>query len=654
MEASPNVQSKSNELLLAAGLGDVQQIKRLLPQHKEEDVARQVVLHVAEDDFDGQGPAAAIADADADAAVTATGDSILHVVACGGHARFLECATVIFGRANHLLGARNGNGDTPLHCAARLGHARMVTHLLGLARARHGDGGEVVKGILRTQNGKGETVLHEAIRLEDKDMVGVLLSADSQLARVPVADGISPLYLSLLLGLGDIARQLFVGDEAVSYSGPDGRNAFHAAILGTPGKESIEMLLERNKDLIRQGERSTGSTPLHWAAKWEGPIRLLLKADPAAAYLQDSDWSFPIHVAALEGKADAVLALLESSPCCAELRDGKGRTFLHVAATEAEEEFKVSLVRKACIWHGKLFASSSMNIQDDEGNTALHLAVLAGNIDAVRALVSVPEVKLTLRNNKRETPKETAFIRVHRARSSVYSWNSRYRIFLLLRDATGVSSRFILPKRDDLGEMERSQNIAGHTQIIGLGSVLITTVTFAAAFAVPGGYRADDHDKGGTPTLAGHHFFDAFVIANTLAFICSALSMLFLMYAGVVGSDVERRMWSLSVSVNLLASSARGLVASFIFGMYSILAPVDRKTALFSCIITVVPLGVVEMGLSYIMLIMVHSDKVVMTRRFVNLQGWWRLRVLAVPVLAILWKLISQFWPYIIIQATFH
>uniref|UniRef100_M8CDN3 Uncharacterized protein n=1 Tax=Aegilops tauschii TaxID=37682 RepID=M8CDN3_AEGTA len=290
MDPASNVQSMSNELLMAAGQGDVEQIKRLLQQHEEE-----VVLHVkneAEDAVDGQagraaaaaamavdadaatatgdsilhvvagggdaiflecatarkergvradeqagGPAAAAAMAvDADAA-TATGDSILHVVAGGGDAIFLECATVIVGKAKHLLGTRNRNrnGDTPLHCAARLGHARMVTHLLGLARP--GDGDETgLKEILRAQNGKGETVLHEAIRLEDKDMVGVLLSADSQLARVPLADGASPLYLALLLGLGDIARQLFEGDQELSYSGPDGQNAFHAAILGRQAK----------------------------------------------------------------------------------------------------------------------------------------------------------------------------------------------------------------------------------------------------------------------------------------------------------------------------------------------------------------------------------------------------------------------------------
>ncbi|KAF7046820.1 hypothetical protein CFC21_055820 [Triticum aestivum] len=133
---------------------------------------------------------------------------------------------VIVGKANHLLSAPNGEGDTPLHCAARLKNARMVSHLLALARARDGTGDdESVKAILRMQNGEGETVLHKAVRVEDKDMIGELVSADSQLARVPLTDRASPLYLALLLGHMDIAKLLFEKDDKLSYSGPDCQNA---------------------------------------------------------------------------------------------------------------------------------------------------------------------------------------------------------------------------------------------------------------------------------------------------------------------------------------------------------------------------------------------------------------------------------------------
>ncbi|KAF7092703.1 hypothetical protein CFC21_095161 [Triticum aestivum] len=663
--------------------------------------------------------------ADADAA-TATGDSILHVVAGGGDARFLECATVIVGKAKHLLSARNRNrnGDTPLHCATRLGHGRMVTHLLGLARP--GDGDETgLKENLRAQNGKGETVLHEAIRLEDKDMVGVLLSADSQLARVPLADGASPLYLALLLGLGDIARQLFEGDQELSYSGPDGQNAFHAALLGRQAKgitmsprkkkdttmsdssrrtsndqlltpstqpcqeeigrvserkphhpfwrprrrypreeathQVMKMLLERNNHLVTQADRSTGSTPLHLAATWRGPMGLLLKAGPAAAYMPDNNGSFPIHLAAFEGEENAVLAFLqESGPYCAELRDGKGRTFLHVAA---EEEKSIRVIKLACGWQGKSFSSSVMNMQDNDGNTALHLAALAGNIGAVCDLVSIPEVKLDVSNNKRETPLETAYMTktlgAHSAGSAFYG-DPRKRIYLLLQGTcyrTGVSAgirpwgrerrEFI---KSALDKMNRSENIASETQIIGLVAVLITTVTFAAAFAVPGGYRADDDNKGGTPMLAGHYSFHAFVIANTLAFTCSVVSILFLMYAGV-GPNVNDRMWPLLMSTNLLASSARSLCAAFAVGVYSILAPVEPIKAMFSCIITVFPLVLVELFLYIKSASMDYSDsRAELARKFAG-QALWMEMARAILAHLLIGIVMFEYWPYIFIAA---
>lgn len=87
-----------------------------------------------------------------------------------------------------------------------------------------------------------------------------------------------------------------------------------------------------------------------------------------------------------------------------------------------------------------------------------------------------------------------------------------------------------------------AKKITESTQTIGIASVLIATVAFTAAFALPGGYRADDHKKGGTPTLAGHYAFDVFIIANTLAFICAGLSITSLMYAGVTSVDIRTRM----------------------------------------------------------------------------------------------------------------
>jgi ankyrin repeat protein len=60
-------------------------------------------------------------------------------------------------------------------------------------------------------------------------------------------------------------------------------------------------------------------------------------------------------------------------PGSAGLRDAKGRTFLHVAV----EKKKVNVIGVAC---KNLSLSWIMNMVDNDGNTALHLAVKAGSL----------------------------------------------------------------------------------------------------------------------------------------------------------------------------------------------------------------------------------------------------------------------------------
>jgi hypothetical protein len=58
----------------------------------------------------------------------------LHVVAAGGDGdRYLKSASVIYGKARHLLEARNRGRSTPLHRAARAGNVEMLSLLIRLA-----------------------------------------------------------------------------------------------------------------------------------------------------------------------------------------------------------------------------------------------------------------------------------------------------------------------------------------------------------------------------------------------------------------------------------------------------------------------------------------------------------------------------------------
>uniref|UniRef100_R7WDQ4 Uncharacterized protein n=1 Tax=Aegilops tauschii TaxID=37682 RepID=R7WDQ4_AEGTA len=612
------------ELLMAARHGDWAQLERLLSKEEE----------VVDVELSCTTPIQA---------VTPARDSILHVVASRGDGdEFLKSATVIHGKAGHLLDARNKNGDTPLHCAALAGWGRMVAHLIGLAR--NGDGGdEKAKAMLRMQNDKGETVLHQAVRAGSRDLVGRLMSEDSQLARVPPGDGASPLYLAVSLGHDDIARQLQEKDEALSYCGPGGRNVLHVAVLKGEGiTETTKMLLKWNKvkDLIKEAERSTGSTPVHVAASWgkSAVVRLLLDANPSAAYQPDTNGSFPIHVAAATNNVKTVSILLHGRQDSTELRDAKGRTFLHVAV-QAEGW---DVVRHACKSH--TFSSSFMNMQDEEGKTALHLAVEVGNLQIFNRLFTNRHVKLNLINNMGQTPLDISSIKKPRGVHHQYLGDKRIRIHRLLRHVGAQSGAF----RQDhfreehvgsLDEKEQEKKISDSSQTLGIGSVLIATVAFTAAFALPGGYRADDHKKGGTPMLAGHYAFDVFIIATTLAFISAIASLSFLMYAGISMVDTRTRLRSFNISLAFMAGSSRSLGAAFTFGPYLVLAPVAHTTAVVSCAITTL-MALVD--IVWLIVFMAASELTVIKRLGVG-QAWWRLPTMLLQIL--LW----QFWPYIVI-----
>ncbi|CAN6207440.1 unnamed protein product [Urochloa humidicola] len=472
--------------------------------------------------------------------VTSRGDSVLHIVAASGDAQeFLQCAEVICNKANHLLhDSCNKNGDTPLHCAAREGNVAMVSHLISLARRGHG--GEVAaRALLRKQNRNGETVLHEAVRLATDDgLVKILVSADPELARVPET-GTSPLYLAIALGRDGTARLLHDRDGGLSYSGPDGQSALHAAVL--KGKEMTKMLLEWNKDLAKQVD-GFGDTPLHVAASVErsgmetvlgssfwfffsssmyGTTELLVGANTSCVYQPDNDGSFPIHVAAKMGRLKVIEVLLDKCPDCAGLLDGKGRTFLHVAVVNKRH----SIVAFAC---KDPRLASILNMRDDDLNTALHLAVYSGDLRSFDYLICNRKVLLNLSNSKGHTPLDVSESVVNHA-GIQYGSNAQSWIRRLLASTTngcnsGRQDRFQEAHVPKLDYTEESRKMTDSTQYLGISSVLIVTITFAAAFAPPGGYIQDDHPNAVAATLAGSYAFDAFVISNTMAFICSSLA----------------------------------------------------------------------------------------------------------------------------------
>ncbi|XP_062231795.1 uncharacterized protein LOC133929168 [Phragmites australis] len=611
--------------------------------------------------------------------ITEEADSVLHVVAAAGDSeRYLKCARAIYGKANWQMPMANSMGDTPLHCAARAGNNEMVACLIELAEGNDDDC-KKVRDFLRAQNKRGETALHEAVRFGNVKIVEALMNKDKKLARVVARDGTSPLYLASSLGHHKIARDLHNSDDKLSYSGPSGQNALHAAVLHD--KEMTKLLLGWNKDLVKQRDIE-GSTPLHFAASAPDPslqftlfvfssgnferysfgfyflppkclakifewmklsLPQLLQADPTAAFQPDKHGSFPVHVAASADCMVSVIILLTRYPACAGLRDAEGRTFLHVAVLKKRHH----VVKFVCKWPRPF--KSVVNIQDKDGHTALHLAIRDGELDISRCLIGNRYVHINLQNKEGKTPMDLSTGNVKAGFYFGLTAPRRILSMLTFADAlTGNRRRDRMQEYNNprLNEDDESRKITNFAQIVGIGSVLVATATFTAALTMPGGvWTPGDSEKAagaapppaGTPVLAGSYAFDGFVISNTLAFICSTLATFSLVYCGVAAVDLQKRIQLVSFSLALLLCAARSFCAAFAFSLFLLLAKVEYGTAIASCVMT--SLALLD-GLWF--LLASFNDTTALYRR--------RIKATLLKLgTGFLINILYLFWPYLII-----
>ncbi|TVU17325.1 hypothetical protein EJB05_33350, partial [Eragrostis curvula] len=521
-------------------------------------------------------------------------DSTLHVVAASGDSvQYLQCAELIYAKAGHLLDAGNKNGDTPLHCAARAGNPNMVSRIIELATHERDDKKRVLE-LLRKMNRIGETPLHGAVRSANREVLEKLMSEDPELVHLP-GDGVSPLYLAFSLGKLDFAWELIQrSSKKLSYSGPDGRNVLHIAVFQ---HKELSTLVEICKDEVvevqhgNQTQRvplllqltsqrdKNGSTPLHFAvsletrisngfSRWSerfwskpSPTTLLLEANETAVYQPDNQGSYPIHVAACSGKLKAVMILVRRCPDCATLRNARGRTFLHIAV----EKKRYDVVAFVC--RSPEF-KSILNAQDRHGNTALHLAVQVGDLSIFNCLIR------NRQNPRFMMPQSLVLAGAAIGYSRPDHFNEKY-----------------MKPRDENKESEYTTNA---TQVTGISSVLVATVTFAAAFT-------------------------------------------FLLYSGVASRDISNRLRYYLLSRHLLHGSVRSLIAAFAMGMYVVLAPVAPKMAASVCVIS---FGSLLFGNMDLWRYLVHTNTLRVRKGILAARPQVR------PILKVTFR---PFWSYIII-----
>ena len=122
----------------------------------------------------------------------------------------------------------------------------------------------------------------------------------------------------------------------------------------------------------------------------------MIRDNNADVNAQDNDNDTPLHEAAANGKEDVALALINEFGCDTNARDWRGWTFLHTACSWG----KANIVKSAgtCI---------SPLVQDNDGDTPLHIASCRGYRECVEALLLL-NAPIMLRNASGKTSRDLA------------------------------------------------------------------------------------------------------------------------------------------------------------------------------------------------------------------------------------------------------
>lgn len=123
-----------------------------------------------------------------------------------------------------------------------------------------------------------------------------------------------------------------------------------------------------------------------------------------------------------------------------------------------------------------------------------------------------------------------------------------------------------------------------YTSYTSLVAILIATITFAAAFTLPGGYSNDAGNEG-LPIMAGKIAFQAFLISDSLAMF-SSLAVAFICIIAR-WEDFEFLLYYRSFTKNLMWVGYIATATAFATGLYTVLAPRLLWLAITICLMSV-------------------------------------------------------------------
>ncbi|KAM4113791.1 hypothetical protein ACJW30_04G022700 [Castanea mollissima] len=515
-----------------------------------------------------------------------------------------------------LLCQANVKDETPLHIAARYGHAAIVEVLIEHAKGRQQDlqsaakvaksapqpdlesgvNNKAVKEMLKMKNEENETAMHEAVRNNHLEVVKLLVKNGKDISYSANDAGETPLYMAVERNYRKVVFHILENCTSLTHDGPLGGTTLHAAVIWNDDVMTgeIQKKIERKALAQKYNQRLT---PLHCAAYFNcySAIKILLKNDRSMAYKKDTKDMTALHIAADRGHVKIVNEILKYCPDCSELVDKRGWNALHFAVNSSHKDVVNVILNQPSL-------SNLLNEKDERGNTPLlhskslpcikdlmrhdrvnKMAFNEQNLDAYDIALTTNEEL----SKEKESVNQRSATMFQRSKSCpvkfgdneiAFPRNNRpaeFRKFL--------GEQYIKPKNFLFGLLQWEEEAYNRrkdrfisimketSQYHLVVDTLIATVTFAAGITMPGGFIGQEGPHSGSPVLIRNSAFKAFIITNSIAMVQSCSASFIHLFMPLLFH--EQNFEAISLAYSLSISAMIAMVLAFFLGIYAVLMP---------------------------------------------------------------------------------
>ncbi|XP_058192276.1 ankyrin repeat-containing protein At5g02620-like [Rhododendron vialii] len=546
--------------------------------------------------------------------VTPTKNTVLHVAAAFGRSC---CAKVILEASPLLFCRKNTDGETPLHFALAEGKLEnlevaklLIQHAKSevVTKADGGEPGAALTAMLSARNHNGDTVRHLAARFANEEiLVEILHTEYPEIDYAQNKAGETLLYLVVVRRFKEfkdkedkvvrfkdrevrfnakVVSQIIETSKSLAYDGPSGSTAMHMAAINDD--VAVMDILHKWKNHLIKKPDAYGWTPLHFAARCGriNAIDRLLSLDKSLAYVtasNDYEGNTALHIATALGDTKVMKRILHWCPDCWEVVNSKKQNILHIAA-DLERDEAMSIILKMP------WATRVIHGKDNDGNTPPHVLASKGQLDRFEkqrpSSVKYGWNYTSVFNNKDLTPREVrdqnesrTVETKHEEKGKTWqreiSYYNRRDIPSKDREAVNNWKEAKVRKEEGRKDVDEQRRKKAKTHMIV--ATLIATISFTASFTIPGGYDpnpdSNPDSKQGMAILLREFAFKVFVLTNTATVIFSASSVFLFVSASIFTNKTEedKQITRYRIALALTIMAMVAMMVAFISGTFAML-----------------------------------------------------------------------------------